>query len=280
MFLIKLLLVLLGVLGLKFLTDFKLLNLKINKKYIIYTMVQCVGIIGLYLIKSIKNINISFYDLLFILIGYIFLISIIFYFKNIKCLLKEKNRKYYLTILLVTIVISIFNFSNLSLFFDEIFVFNFRFFQTMRYKPLYFAQNQIKTNVENEKVVSAEIEIVNINKKIKNLYLDVSYPLNYTVKIKATDAGNKLYFKLPSREIKNNIDKSKYLTFNLSGKSEKLLLTFSFHNDELNINNLSINNHIPLFFSSIRCGLFIIVIMFVFLFKSNSILYKKKLRGG
>ena len=145
---------------------------------------------------------------------------------------QNNNKKYtYFYIIGILLLISI-------LF--EIFVCNFNYFKSLFYKPYIVPSSDIVTNLdlENGKAVNdSYIEILNINKKINNMYIDISYPDEYGLKIYATDEGNELYFPLPDREITNSVKKSKYINFNLSGKSEKIKLQFGFLENE----NVTIN---------------------------------------
>jgi len=174
----------------------------------------------------------------------------------------------------------------------EIFVFNFRFFETLNNNEILIDPKNIVyndglsydpynkwTNDEGELKPSffindkseASFEIKNINESVDNIYIDISNVKrkNYTnkkvvLKIWATDEANKLYFSLPERDVVRDVEKSKYISLNLSGKSEKLMVEVkSGDNERFIINQIKLNTNYPMFFSLIRL-LVVFLIMAVF----------------
>ncbi len=184
----------------------------------------------------------------------------------------KKNEKLYKIIIIFVISVLF-----------EIFICNFTFFKSLFYKPYIVPDSDIVTNMDLEKGKTVEdsyIEILNINKKINNIYIDINYPEEYILDINATDKGNKLYFSLPSRQVTNSVKKSKYINFNLSGKSKKLKLKFSFlENENITVNKIVINSNVPMMFNVIRCVLVFSILLFVYLFRSKSVLYKINLNS-
>lgn len=248
--------------------DFKLVKLKVNKWYIINTIFQLLFSIGLIYIFEIVNINLSYITLLLIIFTFMFIYKFIFYFKKIKNNTKSSHIYKILIFLAVSVLI-------------EIFICNFNFFRTLSYKPIEIPTNNIKTNMDlkNEKTVdNSYIEILGINKEIKNIFIDIDYYGNYDIQTYATDQGNKLYFQLSDREVNNAIEKSKYMTLNLNGKSEKIKFIFSFvGNQYFHINKITINSSIPLLFNIARCFLIFLIMIFIYFLRSKSSWYKIKL---
>lgn len=153
----------------------------------------------------------------------------------------------------------------------ELFVFNFRHFESLSYR---------ETNIYNDKYIvnkdNNSIEFNNINKKINNIYLDIYNNDNKTsvVNIEATDEANNNYLSLPEKEIRNNYEQMKYIKINLSGKTNKLKINLT---DNTIINDIKINTTRPLFISLFRIIFVFISLYILFLIRPKSELYKYKL---
>ncbi len=185
----------------------------------------------------------------------------------------------------------------------EIFVFNFRFFTTLGYdeininkekieygKGLEYDEDNLWTNSNGELVPSfcvkdkkhAYFEIKDINAEVKNIYIDIentkrkSYSNKKTIlKFWATDEANELYFALPTRDIVRDVEKSKYINFNLSGESEKFKIDLiTSNNNRFIINNITINKNEPMFFSFIRLFAVFLIISAVYIIRPKSVFYK------
>ena len=179
--------------------------------------------------------------------------------------MKQKNiflNKYILSIpiiLLITVVL-------------ELFVFNFRHFESIRYKEKsIFNENYI---INTKK---GSIEFENVNEEINNIYLNFSSTTDevITINLESTDEANKKYFSLPEKEINNNYEQMKYIKINLSGKTNKIKLNYT--GDNTQIKDIKINSPKPLFISTIRIILIFISIYCLFLIRPKSELYKHKL---
>lgn len=249
---------------LKILCDFKLLNLKINLKYILYNLFELVGgfliLLGIY--KYPNHLCLSYFDGSILFLTFLFFFMFIFNFKETKKVMHKNNLAKNLCVFLFILIIS-------GLF--ETFVCNFKFFKTINYNEKIINTDSLIATDKNKQI----FEIKNLNLEVKNIYIDVAKLKSYRLTIKATDEGNELYYILPTREISNRIESSKYINLNLSGKSEKLKLEFD--NININLNKVIINKKIPLFFYSIRCLLIILILMFLYCFRNNSNIFNKKL---
>ncbi len=185
----------------------------------------------------------------------------------------------------------------------EIFVFNFRFFET-------FINDEIDINSENiiyndglayeednkwtndkgelrpsfyiANKNNASFEIMDIDDEVKNIYIDISnvkrknYSNKKTVlKIWATDEANALYFNLPERDVVRDVEKSKYISLNLSGKSEKLMVEVKANkNERFIINEIKLNVQYPMFFSIIRLLTVFLITLAVYMIRPKSPFYK------
>lgn len=158
--------------------------------------------------------------------------------------------------------------------FIELFICNFNHFKSLNYQS--YKYDNITTIVDKNN--NEYIEINNINKKIKDIVLNIELPedvdyIDYN--IYATDEANSLYFKLPTRHFYKYIEKSKYVGLNLSGKSEKIKIEFL--NNNIKVNSIEINKTIPLDYSIIRQLILICIMIFIYIFRPNSEFYKYKL---
>lgn len=157
----------------------------------------------------------------------------------------------------------------------ELLFFNYRHFESLSYKeielsPLFASEYVSKIDddtfefiVDDKKEnVNFSLEVPEINKKIKNLYVDAYLESNprkkIEVKLQVTDEANEYYYMLPSRMLVPHVPESRYMRLHLSGKTEKMKLNFSFSTTNLNggnilkINHLSINKTVPLHIWFIR----------------------------
>lgn len=171
----------------------------------------------------------------------------------------------------------------------EITLFNFRHYESLFLKNNYSYQNLTNYRIgsgivceeNNCKVVDKEyayIELLNVDSKAYNLYLDFSSPSLFESKIRIdyTDEANKLYLNAGSRNYINDINRSHYNRLNPSGKIGNLKITFESANTNFNINKIAINKHIPLFINNMRIFITFIVILFVLLVNPFSILHELK----
>lgn len=246
---------------LKLFIDFKLFNFKVNKRYLLTNVIEIlVSSILLYTFSKFSNyIKVSYIDAIFIFLQSFFFITFIFNFKYIRTKMHNSLFSKCLIILIGSFVISGI---------IEIGVCNFRFFQTLTYTPKIIELDKIE-NYKNKK-----FEIKKLNLKINNVYIDTQSFNQYNLTIKATDEGNALYYQLPTREISDKYEKSKYISLNLSGKSKKILLTFD---RKIILNRVILNAKVPLYFNSVRFLIIAFSICFIYAFYCNSYLFKKKL---
>ena len=182
-------------------------------------------------------------------------------------------------------IIKFFLLSLMISFFLEIFIFNFRTFQSLFYHQENLTDkityNGIEKNSDNSFTVTDEennyIEIENINQKINNIKLDFDISKKYIEYIiYATDEANSEYLQLNNRYLYPSIEKSKYVKLNMYGNSSKIKIEFINKGVNIKIKDISINERVPFDISLIRL-LLVFGIIFVFLiFRSKSEFYKYK----
>lgn len=174
-------------------------------------------------------------------------------------------------------------------FFVEIFIFNFRSLQSIAYNKKILKDINVGNGVEksgNKYTIvdnkDGYIEVKKINKKVNNIKIDLTILSNdkyLAYNIYATDEGNKYYYKLPERYYYPNINKSKYVTLDLSGKADRLKIEIKRlkgTNVDFQINEISINNKIPISISWTRFILLAFTLIIIIFIRPNSELYKYK----
>ena len=178
----------------------------------------------------------------------------------------------------------------------EIGLFNFRTWESINYKSTDLTNEVNVHGFKNTNGVYSGkydkdnyIEIKSINKKVKNIKLDIKFDdvhkyLNYTMSFK--DEANKYYKEMPGRILYPSIEKSKYVTLKLSGKTKSIKIrldnpkyTFYDFGDSISfkINSISINEKIPFDISYTRLLLVSLVIFILYCIRPKSEFYKYKL---
>lgn len=175
----------------------------------------------------------------------------------------NKHLKNILIILLFSIII-------------EVFVCNFNHFKSINYKSYKYDNITVLKDKNDNKY----IEIKKINKHLKNIVLNIDIPkekkyIDYDIYV--TDEAYYSYLKLPTRHLYKYIEKSKYVTLNLSGKCNKLKVVFVDSKDyDINVKNIEFNKTTPFDYSITRQLLIFLIISFIYIFRPNSELYKYK----
>lgn len=160
----------------------------------------------------------------------------------------------------------------------EIFLFNFDFIKSFFYKETVIDKdelilNEVHQNKSRKVYTNANdqsyIEI-EINKKTKNLYLDIEGIGKEAIKLELdyTDDANKNYNKYESRrepityEIIKNIEKSKYIDCNHLGKTGNIKLKID-SNTGYKINEIAINKRVEPYINIIRLILVFGILIFL-----------------
>lgn len=176
----------------------------------------------------------------------------------------------------------------------EIFVFNFGYWDSLRFRKqlLNVTEYALGEGIEqsgNEFIVTnkdaAFIEIKNIKKEIKNIYLDVSIKedtLGETryvpISIFMTDAANEEYRELPERYIVKRINESKYIRLHLNGESNKIKIRINLpENTVFQINSLQLNTVRKIYIHPLRIFLMIAIWIIWKVFRPKSIIYQLEL---
>lgn len=177
----------------------------------------------------------------------------------------------------------------------ELTVFNFRFYQSLFYEPIeninmtlsYDELEELGNYTYRLKQDTVDLEFLNINEKINNLYIDLEI-INNEARQKDrievvpyyTDRGNKLYRETVRRYIVHDVPLSQYINFNTVGASEKIKLQINAStNDEIQIHNMNINVTRPFTFSFIRLLVVLAFFSLIFALKSDYVLKYKTING-
>lgn len=184
----------------------------------------------------------------------------------------------------------------------EVFLFNFKFWTTMTYDPISMSITNVGEGLEKKGDNTflfkgsddSYIEINGINEKVKNIYLDIDCDYKNVggyrqlVTTFMTDEGNQVYYyQLPQREVVPNVERTKYISLNTSGVSNKLLFRLEYDNDTkidrgplnytLTFNNIIINKPVPFFFSFIRLITLIFICSLFYAIRYNTNVFNLKI---
>lgn len=170
----------------------------------------------------------------------------------------------------------------------ELFIFNFRAFESLTYKPvaslkLAYSDNAFFTE-SGYLTFSDEgdcyIEITGLSQVISNLFLDIAEISNPDAEISLTlsakDDGNAQYYDLPALTLNPSDKSDKYIKLNLSGEAQSLRITLKNANGATYlINSLQLNARRPFMLSISRMILIFLVLAALYCFRPGSLLYKK-----
>ena len=168
----------------------------------------------------------------------------------------------------------------------ELFVFNFRAWQSIFYKEQnndiqvvgfknisddeYIVTNEGERYIElkdiNYILKNARVEIVNIDSEANDeaKYIDVRF--------EGIDEGHSNYYGLCSRKITHKEERSFYVTFHMYGDAESLKIIPDVSEGQNIRINIATNVKIPVFFYWDRYFFILIILLLVYLFRPKSIL--------
>lgn len=263
-----------------------LCNKKINKLHLF--LIYIISSISAYYLTKIQliNVNITFFKYSKEIIIYYILNSLLFIIANKLSFKKINNNK-------IIILLCLF----ISLFF-ELFIFNFRHYESLIFKKNITLELNGTKNIEkvgdNLYSINDEsnyLEYKNIYEYVNNLYID--YEVNDTFKnitVYAKDSGNSSYYKLPERTIYNGLEQSRYIKMNLGGNAKALRIHFEYIDQEeyekknkdevlhnpniIKVNEVKINVIKPMFISLYRLIIIFYILIFIFAIRPRSSLHK------
>ena len=124
-----------------------------------------------------------------------------------------------------------------------------------------------------------DLQFSELNTEIENLKIDLSSQNRSSTKLTLylTDEANQFYYGTPQRTIYRDVEKSQYININATGKSNHLMIHFDNNEEFVKIDSISINNERPFEFSIFRVLFLIAVLLFIYIFRPSSPLYKREL---
>lgn len=255
-------------------TFFVFLFKKTKKNILKIGIITLIFLILILLLEKFALLTTTIYLIIYLINSSI---NLIINKKELKQLLGNFNIKKVLLVIFILFNVSIIL---------ELTVFNFRSYLTFNYEQIKIRNEDLKTNMDilpdGTYKVSEDypyIEIKNLNKKVNNVHIDIvnHSSNNYYIVPFYTDEANELYYRLDSRQIHDDIDKSKTLNFHTRGPSAKMKFEFTFAKDSIiSINDITINYKIPFDINIIRIALCLSLLTFCYLFRPKSYLYKLK----
>lgn len=164
----------------------------------------------------------------------------------------------------------------------ELTLFNINFYTSSGYSPVNLTENIGEYKTEDGCYTfpyGERIEFSDLNTEIKNIKIDLNENSNSTVDLTVylTDEANARYYATPQRTVCPDVEKSEYININTSGKSEKIMLVFNGESDSVKVDSVSINNKRPFEISFFRIFAVTVALLFIYVFKPSSPLYKKEL---
>ena len=180
----------------------------------------------------------------------------------------------------------------------EVFVFNYRFWYYLGNEPVelrnftvgsgieYIDDKKIKVNKSGDK----EIEFTGLDVEANNIYLDVynerskmkkeekdgiGWDFNkMAIVVYATDDGNSKYFEIPQRFVVEEVERTKYIPIESSGKTDKIKLKFNDCDGQtIILNSIQINKEMPFSFNIIRIAFIYIIFFVLYLLRRSSKIY-------
>ncbi len=176
----------------------------------------------------------------------------------------------------------------------EVFVFNFKFWESLRYEEPQGMTVSFQGLTEEESGIyqlnageEHAIELDHIDAHVFNVYLDLEAVSNsYTIpgervcmKLFYTDAANATYREVPQTEVVNGIVESRYLRIHTIGDSARLKLQLTGEDGSfIRIREVGVNRTRPFVFRPLRCLILFGLCVLFLCFQPKSPLYGMILR--
>lgn len=166
--------------------------------------------------------------------------------------------------------------------FLELIVFNFSSLSSALNKESDYTQNMNLEGTETGYVA----HLYDINQKVNNIYIDVELEPNTSVNydITMTDAGNFYDYPLPKGTITANVKASDYINIHSYGEVKTMTIDISYGDNVYKapfiIKAIKLNVKRPVMFNIIRFLLSILILSFLYAFRSNSPLLSEKIEHG
>lgn len=162
----------------------------------------------------------------------------------------------------------------------EIFVFNFKFWGSLRSERVSVAPSVINgaTDLGDNRYRlykrHAYLEYDGIGAKIDYLKISPETGYSTSVKLSATDEGNEYPLSVPQRTINTYVEPSQYIRLHFNGEVDSL--TIGLDNSVgtiINLDDIVINPQVPMMFSFARVGLIVLLAMLLYILRPSSAVY-------
>ena len=179
--------------------------------------------------------------------------------------------------------------------FCEVFVFNFRSFESMDYTPTDLTDRITLSNIESEEPDEEGFyHTLHKNKAVYIFFGEFDLPLdNLHLVLEAecdgapvstleitpylSDEGNEIPYTTAPKTVYTALDETSYIYFNLSGNCRSLRLTVDGTVERLAVREAVFNANVPISFSFYRFALVLFVLLFAYAVRPKSQLYNTML---
>lgn len=175
--------------------------------------------------------------------------------------------------------------------FAEVFVFNFRAFESREYQAVDLTDRISATNVEDDLdedgfyVMLAVgktlfLYVHDLNMPVCNIYIELEAYCeekaigSFTVIPHVTDDGNALGFVCPSKAVLTSVETTHYIPMNLSGNCGELRLEIPLEADRVAVHRIAVNQPRPLAVSVLRLLAVFVLLSFAYLLRRKSPLWR------
>lgn len=176
--------------------------------------------------------------------------------------------------------------------FCEVFVFNFRSFETMDYTPTDLTERITLSNVESEEPdADGFYTALHREKTVFLFFGELDLPLNdlhlvleaecdgkpvtyLQITPLLSDEGNAIPYAVTAKTVYPSVASSSYIYFNLSGNCRSLRLSVDGTVERLAVRAAVFNAPVPLTFSFYRFALVLLVLLFAYAVRPTSRLYR------
>lgn len=177
-------------------------------------------------------------------------------------------------------------------------IFNFRYYQALTFEPVADAEMVYSQGLQSlgnnvfvidEELGTPTITLNNINAKVQNIYINIDPKQGYykngdadslssshvvRLVISATDEANVNPISFPEVKITDDVEGTKFINLNLSGKASSITLRFTYMNKrEFTVKSIMFNRTPPFQFSLLRIGLVFLLLSFCYLVRPKSHFY-------
>ena len=167
--------------------------------------------------------------------------------------------------------------------FCEIFIFNFKFWDSMGCEKINTAPTVIDgaTDLGDNRYRlykrHAYLEYDNIGSEIKYVLVSPETGYSTTVSFSATDEGNEYPLSAPSRNVNTYVKPSQYIRLHFNGKVNTLRIDLEYSQGTIiDLNKIVINTQVPMMFSILRVLILTALIMSLYILRPTSPVYKFK----